>query len=97
METTGKRIDGLPRLAMRAAFAKAPSSFEMMLRVRQAVSLAKQTPTHAIGNLGNGVVLATVFWERSSHWIILLWLGLFAAVSGLQLSRWRRLHRTLGY
>lgn len=85
-----QRIDRLPQLAFRTAFANDPSGFEMMLRVRQAVSLARQTPTHAIGNLGNGALLAIVFWGRSSPWVILPWLGVFAVISALQLSRWRQ-------
>lgn len=64
--------------------------FETEVRVRQIVDLAKQTPFHAVGNLGNGILLASVFWDRLSHAAIAVWLGLFAVFSGLGLYRWWR-------
>ncbi len=62
--------------------------FETEVRVRQIVDLAKQTPFHAFANLGNGILLASVFWDLLSHIAIAAWLGLFAAFSGLGLYRW---------
>jgi len=67
--------------------------FEAEVRVRQIVDLARQTPFHAIANLGNGILLASVFWGRLSHAAIVVWLGLFAAFSGLGLYRWWRKRR----
>jgi signal transduction histidine kinase len=67
--------------------------FETEVRVRQIVDLAKQTPVHAVANVGNGILLASVFWGRLSHWAIAVWLGLFVAFSGLGLYRWWRKRR----
>jgi len=67
--------------------------FETELRVRQIVDLARQTPFHAVGNVGNGVLLASVFWGRLSHAAILVWLALFAIFSTLGLYRWWRKRR----
>jgi len=67
--------------------------FETELRVRQIVDLARQTPFHAVANVGNGIVLASVFWGRLSHAAILVWLALFAIFSTLGLYRWWRKRR----
>jgi signal transduction histidine kinase len=64
--------------------------FETELRVRQIVDLARQTPFHAVANLGNGILLASVFRDRLSHAAIAVWLGLFVGFSGLGLYRWWR-------
>jgi signal transduction histidine kinase len=64
--------------------------FETEVRVRQMVDLARQTPFHAAANLGNGILLASVFWGRLSHAAITVWLGLFAGFSALGLYRWYR-------
>jgi two-component system cell cycle sensor histidine kinase PleC len=62
--------------------------FETEVRVRQIVDLAKQTPIHAIANIGNGILLSTVFWEQLSHPAIVTWLGLFIAFTVFGLRRW---------
>ncbi len=67
--------------------------FETEVRVRQVVDLARQTPFHAIANLGNGILLAGVFWGRLSHAAIVVWLGLFAVFTVLGLYRWWRKRR----
>jgi two-component system, cell cycle sensor histidine kinase PleC len=64
--------------------------FETEVRVRQIVDLGKQTPFHAVANIGNGILLASMFWGRLSHGAIAVWLGLFAVFSGLGLYRWWR-------
>jgi signal transduction histidine kinase len=67
--------------------------FQTELRVRQIVDLARQTPFHAVGNVGNAILVATVFWDRLSHIAIVLWLGLFAVFSAIGLQRWWRKRR----
>src|SRR5579859_7525783 len=67
--------------------------FETEVRVRQIVDLARQTPFHAAANVGNGILLASVFWGRLSHVAIAIWLGLFVVFSGLGLYRWWRKRR----
>ena len=67
--------------------------FETEVRVRQIVDLARQTPFHAVANVGNGILLASMFWERLPHLVIAAWLGLFAVFSGLGLYRWWRKRR----
>ncbi len=67
--------------------------FETEVRVRQIVDLARQTPFHAFANVGNGVLLASVFWGRLSHAAIVVWLGLFTIFSTLGLYRWWRKRR----
>jgi len=67
--------------------------FETEVRVRQIVDLGKQTPFHAVANIGNGILLASVFWGRLSHAAIVVWLGLFAVFSALSLYRWWRKRR----
>jgi signal transduction histidine kinase len=67
--------------------------FEAEVRVRQIVDLAKQTPVHAVANVGNGILLASVFWGRLSHGAVAVGLGLFAAFSVLGLYRWWRKQR----
>jgi signal transduction histidine kinase len=62
--------------------------FETEVRVRQIVDLAKQTPIHAVANLGNAVLLSAVFWDRLSHVAIAIWLALFVGFSILGLHRW---------
>src|SRR5215469_10858353 len=64
--------------------------FEMEVRVRQIVDLARQTPFHAVANIGNGVLLAGVFWGRLSHGAIAACLGVFAIFSAIGLYRWWR-------
>src|ERR1700677_234577 len=77
-------------LCFRTLFDKDLPEFETEVRVRQIVDLAKQTPFHAVANVGNGILLASVFWGRLSHGAVAVWLGLFAAFSGLGLYRWWR-------
>lgn len=62
--------------------------FETEVRVRQIVDLAKQTPIHAVGNVGNAILLSVVFWERLSHIAIASWLALFASFTAFGLYRW---------
>jgi signal transduction histidine kinase len=64
--------------------------FEAEVRVRQIIDLARQTPFHAIANVGNGILLASVFWGRLSHAAIAVWLGIFALFSVAGLYRWWR-------
>ena len=64
--------------------------FETELRVRQIVDLARQTPFHAVANVGNGILLSVVFWGRLSHAAIAVWLGVFAAFSAVGFFRWWR-------
>ena len=61
--------------------------FETEVRVRQIVDLARQTPFHAVANVGNGILLASVFWDRLSHLAIIAWLGIFTVFSVLGLYR----------
>jgi len=77
-------------LFLRTLLDKDLPEFETELRVRQIVDLARQTPFHAVGNVGNGILLASVFWGRLSHAAILVWLALFAIFSTLGLYRWWR-------
>ncbi len=77
-------------IARRTLFDDDLTDFEMEVRVRQVIDLAKQTPVHAIGNVGNAVLLASVFWHRLPHLPIAMWIGLFAAFSILEVIRWRR-------
>ncbi|HEX4504397.1 MAG TPA: ATP-binding protein [Alphaproteobacteria bacterium] len=67
--------------------------FETEVRVRQIVDLARQTPFHAVANVGNGILLASVFWDRLSHPAIVAWLGIFVGFSLLSLYRWWRKRR----
>src|SRR6185312_11908398 len=67
--------------------------FETEVRVRQIVDLARQTPFHAVANVGNGILLASVFWDRLSHLVIAAWLAIFVVFSGLGLYRWWRKRR----
>ena len=83
----------IPRIALSTLLDEPLPDFEQEIRVRQVVDLAKQTPIHAFGNLGNGALLAWVFWERLPHAAIAGWLGLFTVFSALQLSRWWRKRR----
>src|ERR1700756_494288 len=69
------------------------SEFETEVRVRQIVDLARQTPFHAVANVGNGILLASMFWDRLSHLAIAAWLGIFAVFSVLGLYRWWRKRR----
>jgi two-component system cell cycle sensor histidine kinase PleC len=62
--------------------------FETEVRVRQIVDLAKQTPIHAVANVGNAVLLSSVFFDRLSHVAIAIWLGLFMGFSAFGLRRW---------
>jgi signal transduction histidine kinase len=78
------------RLFLRTLLERDLPPFEMEIRVRQVLDLAKRTPIHALGNLGNGVVLAVIFWDRLSHPAILVWLGIFAFFSSVGLYRQRR-------
>ena len=64
------------------------SEFEMEVRVRQILDLARQTPIHALGNVGNAILLASVFWQRLSHVAIAIWIALFIGFTGLSLYRW---------
>ena len=64
--------------------------FETEVRVRQIVDLGRQTPFHAVANIGNGILLASVFWGRLSHAAIAVWLGVFAVFSVAGLYRWWR-------
>jgi signal transduction histidine kinase len=80
-------------LCLRTLFDEDLPKFETEVRVRQIVDLAKQTPFHAVANVGNGILLASVFWGRLSHGAMAVWLGLFAAFSGLGLYRWWRKRR----
>jgi len=82
-----------PRIALRTFLETDLPEFEAEIRVRQVVGLAKQTPIHAIGNLGNGALLAGVFWSRLPHAAIAGWLGLFALFTGFELVRWWRKRR----
>jgi signal transduction histidine kinase len=66
------------------------TDFEMEVRVRQVLDLAKQTPVHAIGNVGNAMLLAAVFWHRLPHLPIVIWLTLFIGFSIVELVRWQR-------
>jgi signal transduction histidine kinase len=75
-------------LILRTLLDRDLPEFETELRVRQIVDLAKQTPVHAIANLGNGVLLCWVFWDRLSHTAMAVWLTAFAVFSGFGLSRW---------
>jgi signal transduction histidine kinase len=65
----------------------------MEVRVRQVIDLGKQTPVHAIGNVGNAILLASVFWHRLPHLPIAIWIGLFVAFSLLEVARWQRKRR----
>jgi signal transduction histidine kinase len=80
-------------LFLRTLFDEDLPEFETEVRVRQVVDLARQTPFHAIANLGNGILLAGVFWGRLSHAAIVVWLGLFAVFTVLGLYRWWRKRR----
>jgi len=62
----------------------------MEVRVRQVIDLAKQTPMHAIGNVGNAILLAAVFWHRLPHPPVVLWLTLFIGFSIVEVMRWQR-------
>jgi signal transduction histidine kinase len=62
--------------------------FETEVRVRQIVDLGRQTPFHAVANVGNGILLATVFWGRLSHEAIAAWLGVFSVFSAIGFYRW---------
>ena len=75
-------------LLLRTLLDKELPEFEAEVRVRQIVDLAKQTPVHAVANIGNGVLLCWVFWDRLSHLAMAVWLALFVAFSVLGLSRW---------
>ncbi len=83
-------MTSIPRVALNTLLNVSLPDVEREIRVQQVIDLAKQTPIHAIGNLGNGVLLAWLFWDRLPHLAIAGWLGLFAAFSGVQLSRWWR-------
>jgi two-component system cell cycle sensor histidine kinase PleC len=75
-------------LILRTLLDEGLPEFETELRVRQIVDLAKQTPVHAVGNVGNAILLSFVFWDRLSHVAIAIWLGLFTAFSVFGLRRW---------
>ena len=77
-------------LALRVLSKTDLSDFESEVRVAQVVSLARETPIHAIGNLGNGIVFVAAFWNTTPHWLAALWLLLFSAFAGVQLHRWHR-------
>src|ERR1700744_3174460 len=64
--------------------------FEAEVRVRQVVDLARQTPFHAVANVGNAVLLPTVFWDRPPHAAIATGVAMFAIFSVLSLYRWWR-------
>jgi len=83
-------MTSIPRVALNTLINETLPDEEREIRVQQAVDLSKQTPIHAIGNLGNGALLAWLFWDRLSHPAILVWIGLFAVFSAFQLSRWWR-------
>jgi len=83
-------MDKRRHLLFRTVLNRDLSNFDAEIRVRQVVDLTKQTPIHAIANLGNGTVLAWVFWGRLPHWAILTWLGSFALFSALMLYGWNR-------
>src|ERR1700761_2099773 len=77
-------------LFLRTLLDEALPEFEAEVRVRQIVDLARQTPFHAVANVGNGILLAGVFWGRLSHAAIAVWLGIFAVFSTVGLYRWWR-------
>jgi signal transduction histidine kinase len=77
-------------IARRTLFDDDLTDFEMEVRVRQVIDLGKQTPVHAIGNVGNAILLAWVFWHRLPHLPVAIWIGLFVAFSLLEVVRWQR-------
>jgi hypothetical protein len=83
----------IPRIALDTLLGEELPDFERELRVRQVVDLARQTPFHAVGNVGNGMLLAGLFWSRLPHAAILGWLGVFTLVMGFEFLRWRRKRR----
>ncbi len=84
---------GIPRIALDTILRERLPEFEREIRVRQVVDLARQTPLHALGNLGNGALLAGIFWSRLPHAAIAGWLGLFTIIMGIGLVRWQRKRR----
>jgi signal transduction histidine kinase len=81
---------GIAGIARRTLLNENLSEFEMEIRIRQVMDLAKQTPVHAIGNLGNGIIFAWMFWDRLSHTAIALWFLFFFILSAFQVLRWWR-------
>ena len=75
-------------LILRTLLDRDLPEFETEVRVRQIVDLAKQTPVHAAANVGNGILLCWVFWERLSHVAMAVWLAFFMVFSAFGLSRW---------
>ncbi len=81
---------GIAGIARRTLLNDDLSEFEMEIRIRQVMDLAKQTLVHAIGNLGNSIIFAWIFWDRLSHTAIVLWFMCFCILSAFQVHRWRR-------
>ncbi len=78
------------RIAYRTLIERDLPDFESEIRLRQVVDLGKQAPFHAIGNVGNGLIMALVFWGRLPHAAIVGWIGLFILFSAVGLSSWWR-------
>lgn len=78
------------RIALDTLQKQVVSEFEMELRIRQVIDLARMTPFHALGNLGNAALLAWLFWDKLPHIAILSWLSVFAVFTGLEMPRWWR-------
>ena len=75
-------------LILRTLLDRELPEFETELRVRQIIDLAKQTPVHAVANVGNGILLCWVFRDRLSHTAMAVWLAAFAIFSAFGLARW---------
>jgi signal transduction histidine kinase len=83
-------MTSIPQIALDTLLKRHLPEVEEEVRVRQVLDLAKMTPFHAAGNVGNGILLAAIFWDRLPHWAIIIWLGLFALFSAFELPRWWR-------